>query len=156
VSAAAAVAVTIGGMLFSPAQVTVDPGDSVTWSNVDFAAHDVTSPSFASGSLGHFAGFTQRFDTPGTYMYACSLHPFMTGTVTVNEPSSEPLEFTVRLRGRRVTTDPAQPGKVAYLQRYAKKRWRKVAHVTLDAGGRGTFKRVSGRTRARVGSTYSR
>jgi hypothetical protein len=152
-----AVPVTIPAKLFSPAHVTIAPGDSVTWRNGDFANHDVRGPGFASPPLGRFAVFTQRFDTPGTYAYVCSLHPFMTGTVNVTEKPPANVAFTVKLDGMRVSTDPPQPGKLAYLQRYVKERfaWRKVTHVKLDANGRGTFRLVSGRTRALVDSTYS-
>jgi hypothetical protein len=155
--AALAVTVAIPGKLFSPAHVDIHPGDSVTWRNGDFAAHDVRSSAFASPQLSRFGAFTQRFDTPGTYTYTCSLHPFMTGTVNVIETPLPSATFTVKLAGMLVSTDPPQPGKTAYLQRYVKERfaWRRVTHVKLDANGRGTFRLVSGRTRALVGSTYS-
>jgi hypothetical protein len=152
-----AVPVTIPAKLFSPAQVTIAPGDSVTWRNGDFAVHDVRGPGFASPPINRFGVFTQRFDTPGTYTYVCSLHPFMTGSVNVTEKPAPGAAFTVKLDGMLVATDPPQPGKVAYLQRYVKERfaWRRVTHVKLDANGRATFRLVSGRTRALVGSTYS-
>jgi hypothetical protein len=81
----------------------------------------------------------------------------MTGTVNVTETPPPSTTFTVKLAGMIVSTDPPQPGRTAYLQRYVKERfaWRRVAHVELDANGRGTFRLVSGRTRALVGSTYS-
>jgi len=155
--AALAVMVAIPGKLFSPAQVTVAPGESVMWHNGDFAVHDVRGPGFASPRMNRFGSFTQRFDTPGSYSYVCSLHPFMTGVVNVVAPPPPSATLRVTLKGRRVSTDPPQPGKTAYLQRYVRERfaWRKVAHVKLDAHGRGTFRYVKGRTRALVGSTYS-
>ena len=84
--AALAVMVAIPGKLFSPAQVTVAPGESVMWRNGDFAVHDVRGPGFASPRMNRFGSFTQRFDTPGSYSYVCSLHPFMTGVVNVVAP----------------------------------------------------------------------
>jgi len=153
-----AVPVTIPAKLFSPAQVTIAPGDSVSWRNSDFVAHDVRGPGFASPAIARSGVFTQRFDTPGTYAYVCSLHPFMTGMITVRTPPPPSATITVKLVGSRVSTDPPQPGKVAYLQRYVRERfaWRRVTHVKLDGGGRGTFKYVRGRTRALVEATYSR
>jgi len=155
--AALAVTVAIPGKLFSPAHVTIAPGDSVSWRNGDFVTHDVRGPGFASPQIARFGTFTQRFDAPGAYAYVCSLHPFMTGTVNVAAPPPPSAAFTVKLDGMIVTTDPPQAGKVAYLQRYVRERfmWRRVSHVKLDASGRGTFRHVRGRTRALVGSTYS-
>jgi len=150
--------VDIPAKVFSPARVTIAPGDSVTWRNSDFAAHDIKGPGFASPQLARSGSFTQRFDTPGSYAYVCSLHPFMTGTITVApRPELPPGTFLVKLTGSTVTTDPPQPGKTAYLQRYVKERfaWRRVTHVKLDAAGKGTFKYVKGRTRALVEATYS-
>jgi hypothetical protein len=152
-----AVPVTIPAKLFSPAVVTIAPGDSVSWRNGDFAVHDVRGTGFASPPINRFGTFTQRFDTPGTYSYVCSLHPFMTGTVNVITAPGPGAGFTVKLDGMSVSTDPPQPGKVAYLQRYVRERfmWRRVTHVKLDANGRGTFKYVRGKIRALVGATYS-
>jgi hypothetical protein len=151
------VPVTIPAKLFSPTQVTVAAGNSVTWRNTDFVTHDVRGPGFASPPILRFGAFTQRFDAPGTFTYVCSLHPFMTGTVNVTAPPPPGSAFTVKLDGPRVSTDPPQPGRTAYLQRYVKERfaWRRVTHVRLDARGRGTFKHVPGKLRALVGSTYS-
>jgi plastocyanin len=36
------------------------------------------SPLLAPGET-----FTRTFDTPGVFPYLCSVHPFMTGSVTV-------------------------------------------------------------------------
>jgi len=68
---------------FSPAEVTVVAGDSVTWRNGDLVVHDVRGPGFNSGLIQRFMGFTQRFDTPGTQAYVCGLHPGMAGQVDV-------------------------------------------------------------------------
>jgi hypothetical protein len=152
-----AVPVTIPAKVFSPAHVTLAPGDAVTWRNSDFADHDVRGPGFASPRIARFGTFTQRFDAPGSYTYVCSLHPFMTGTITVQAPPPPSATLSVKLVGMTVTTDPPQPARIAYLQRYVKERfaWRNVTHVKLDANGRGTFRYVKGKTRALVGATYS-
>lgn len=70
---------------FLPPNVTVRRGASVTWSNEDEAVHTVTAAdnSWDSGRLAIGATFSQTFDTPGAYEYACSIHPAMKGTVTV-------------------------------------------------------------------------
>ena len=74
---------------FVPASVTVHPGDTITWSNDDTAAHTVTSGTAADGPDGNFdsslfmAGttFSHKFDTLGNYPYFCMVHPWMTGNV---------------------------------------------------------------------------
>ena len=76
---------------YIPASVSVNPGDTVTWSNDDTAAHTVTSGSAADGPDGIFdsslfmAGTTYEhtFDTLGEYPYFCMVHPWMVGTVLV-------------------------------------------------------------------------
>jgi plastocyanin len=81
-----AAAVTIAGFAFDPASITVAAGTTVTWTNTDSAAHTVrwddgTAPSGSLTSGG--APYTRTFDTPGTFAYACGIHPSMTGTVVV-------------------------------------------------------------------------
>jgi predicted secreted protein with PEFG-CTERM motif len=74
---------------FVPASVTVHPGDTVTWTNDDTAAHTVTSGTAKDGPDGNFdsslfmAGttFSHKFDTLGNYPYFCMVHPWMTGNV---------------------------------------------------------------------------
>ncbi|WP_261776899.1 cupredoxin domain-containing protein [Rhodococcoides kroppenstedtii] len=80
--------VTVADMAYSPATVTISPGDTVTWFfDDDRMAHNVVGIDNAS-SLLHSpmiaAGqFSQTFDDPGTYNYFCTVHPNMTGVVIV-------------------------------------------------------------------------
>ncbi|MEK0320701.1 MAG: plastocyanin/azurin family copper-binding protein, partial [Nitrosopumilus sp.] len=77
---------------YSPADVTINAGDTVHWMNVDTAAHTVTGGSPADGPSGVFdsslvmadAVYAFTFDEIGSYDYFCMIHPWMTGTVTVN------------------------------------------------------------------------
>jgi plastocyanin len=77
--------VSIEGFAFSPATVTVQVGDSVTWTNADATAHTATAGdgSFDTESIGPGESSTIAFDTAGTYAYVCSIHPTMSGTVVV-------------------------------------------------------------------------
>lgn len=76
---------------FIPAEVTVNVGDTVTWSNDDTAAHTVTSGTPSNGPDGIFDSslfmadttFSYTFDTAGEYNYFCMVHPWMTGKVNV-------------------------------------------------------------------------
>ncbi|MFX0580504.1 cupredoxin domain-containing protein [Nocardia nepalensis] len=83
----AAVTIDVADMKFSPADVTVKVGDTVTWKFKDSVPHTVqgigdkamgiNSPIFDKGEWSY------TFFAPGTYRYLCSLHPQMRGTVTV-------------------------------------------------------------------------
>ena len=66
-------------------QVTVAAGSTVTWTNKDDVPHTVVSDSgmFRSAALDTNESFSFRFDKPGTYRYACSIHPRMLGTIVV-------------------------------------------------------------------------
>jgi YVTN family beta-propeller protein len=78
-------AITIQGMAFSPLAVTVKAGETITWTNQDSITHTVTSndAKWDSGNLDPGKSFQFTFAQPGTYAYHCSIHPFMTGTITV-------------------------------------------------------------------------
>lgn len=72
---------------FTPATVSIRTGGTVTWSNSTGIAHTVSFaqvagapasiPSPAAGMQG------RTFPTGGQFPYACTIHPEMTGTVTV-------------------------------------------------------------------------
>ena len=78
-------------------EITVYPGDSITWSNGDSAFHTITSVSASSIETGDFkedglfdSGFftagksyTRQFNDQGDFYYYCTLHPYMNGVVHV-------------------------------------------------------------------------
>lgn len=80
-------AVTIKGFAFAPAALTVKVGTAVTWTNQDSDAHTVTSQDnggpLTSAALSTGQTYSYTFTKPGTYAYLCTIHPFMTATVTV-------------------------------------------------------------------------
>ena len=76
---------------YIPNTVPIKTGVTVTWKNVDTAAHTVTSQkvptsdlSFDSGMIMIGGSFNHKFDKAGTYDYYCMVHPWMTGKVTVS------------------------------------------------------------------------
>lgn len=78
--------VTIANLAFSPATVSVNVGDSVTWTHQDSGIpHTVTADSgaFNSGQLNSGQSFSQTFTSAGTVTYHCDIHPTMTGSVVV-------------------------------------------------------------------------
>ncbi|MGZ4849568.1 MAG: plastocyanin/azurin family copper-binding protein [Halobacteriota archaeon] len=75
----------MSGLSFQPAALTVQRGASVTWRNDDSVAHHIVSDTnaFSSSVLNPGNTYTYQFSQAGSYPYHCSIHPFMTGTVTV-------------------------------------------------------------------------
>jgi LPXTG-motif cell wall-anchored protein len=82
-AAASSGAVTIRDFEFTPSDVTVAEGGTVTWTNSGQAPHTVTSDGFDSGTLEAGDTYSETFDSAGTVSYRCNFHPEMTGTVTV-------------------------------------------------------------------------
>ena len=77
--------VNIKDFAFAPTATTVSVGTTVHWKNLDGEPHTVRSvdATFASGALDQNDSYTVKFDKPGTYRYACSIHPQMVGTIVV-------------------------------------------------------------------------
>jgi len=77
--------ITISGFAFSPATVTVSPGQAITFTNADAVTHTTTSVAGAwdSGFITPGGSYPLTLQQPGTYTYHCSIHPFMQGTVVV-------------------------------------------------------------------------
>jgi len=78
---------------YLPYSITISPGDTVEWNNVDSAAHTVTSGNISDGYDGIFDSslfmsgltFEFTFNEAGTFDYFCMVHPWMTGKVIVND-----------------------------------------------------------------------
>jgi plastocyanin len=81
--------VSIQDFFFSPANVSVEPGTTVTWVNEGNVPHTVTSDDgqFDSGVLMPGDSYTVMFKGQGTITYHCAIHPSMTGSVTVGRPA---------------------------------------------------------------------
>ena len=75
--------VEIEGFAFHPETITIDRGDSVSWTNQDSVVHTVTGPEFDSGLLSKGESYTVTFDQTGEFPYNCSIHPYMEGSVIV-------------------------------------------------------------------------
>lgn len=81
--------VAIAGFEFSPASITINVGDRVTWTNSDAVGHTATTTSgaFDTGNIAQGESASVRFTQPGTYRYVCTPHPSMTGTIRVRAAS---------------------------------------------------------------------
>ena len=78
--------IAIASFAFSPASVTVKAGTNVKWTNKDGAPHSIVSSDgqfTASSVLSNGGSYQFKFDKPGTYNYACGLHPSMSGQIIV-------------------------------------------------------------------------
>jgi len=83
--------VSIESNSFSPQYKTIAVGTTLKWINNDGNNHKVVSGPrgasdgiFSSGTLGPGDDFSYKFDRTGTFEYFCSIHPSVTGTITVN------------------------------------------------------------------------
>jgi LPXTG-motif cell wall-anchored protein len=83
--AAANGSVTIADFAFTPAQITIDEGDTVTWTNKGPTAHSATAPdgSFDTGIFPAGQSRSHTFNDAGTFSYICTPHPNMHGTIVV-------------------------------------------------------------------------
>ena len=77
--------VNIVNMSFSPSNLTVVAGTTVTWTNSDAMDHTVTSDTglFDSGDISDHKTYSRMFSTAGTFSYHCTIHPGMLGKITV-------------------------------------------------------------------------
>jgi len=83
--------VKIDNFTFNPPQVKVKAGTTVVWTNGDDIPHTVVSKTgaFRSKALDTDNTFSFTFTKPGNYIYFCSLHPHMTGTIVVEETTGD-------------------------------------------------------------------
>ena len=76
-------------MKFNPEDLTINVGDTVTWTNNDGMGHTATSTdgptSFDSGNIDTGATWSFTFTEAGTYNYKCDYHSSMTASITVVE-----------------------------------------------------------------------
>lgn len=87
---------TMGASAFSPNphSVSLAAGGKVVWANGDFTGdtyggsgttHHLVSnnPEFDTGDMAPLTAAQHTFTTAGSYGYHCTIHPSMTGTITV-------------------------------------------------------------------------
>jgi plastocyanin len=85
-SSGGGVAIKMQNIAFDPKAVTVKVGQKITWTNDDSTDHNVTAASgadFNSDDFGNGGTFSFTPDKAGTVKYECTIHPGMTGTLTV-------------------------------------------------------------------------
>src|SRR4051794_3377165 len=77
--------ITVSTLGFNPGSVTINPGDTVTWTNPDTATHQVTSKKagFSSPVLSTGQSFSFVFKSAGTFSIDEALNKKLHGTVVV-------------------------------------------------------------------------
>jgi len=80
--------INIKNMMFTPSQITVAKGGTVTWTNNDTTTHTVVDdlanvggPN--SGDIVPGATYSFKFNKTGSFQYHCRIHPSMRGTIVV-------------------------------------------------------------------------
>ena len=76
--------------------MNIQTNQVVLWNNVDSVAHTVTSgtpevgvlPVFDSKIIAGGEKFSFTFENQGVFDYFCTLHPWMTGTISVGTNDS--------------------------------------------------------------------
>ena len=80
--------VGIAEFLFGPEKITVQAGQTITWTNVDDSPHQVTvqgETTLRTPVVLRGQSTALKFDYPGSYGYICGLHPGMKGTIEVTK-----------------------------------------------------------------------
>jgi plastocyanin len=148
------VPVSIVSRAYQPAELMVEAGQTVVWTNRGFGPHTVTAAGgeFDSGRINAGESFKVTFTTPGTFAYACTIHPSMHGKVSVLVPGSLsaglPGALKVTLAKAHtahgaltlVRVQAPRPGASVLLQlRSPKGRWGTVRRAHLSAQGKATL-----------------
>jgi plastocyanin len=91
---AATKSVSIQNFAFNPSSISIHAGDTVKWTQNQIGeTHTVTSDDgrfTSSGDLNYTNTYSVTFTKAGTYNYMCSIHNYMTGTITVTGSTSTP------------------------------------------------------------------
>jgi LPXTG-motif cell wall-anchored protein len=89
--AAASGGVTIADFSFSPASLTINQGETVTWVNNGPTPHSATANngSFDTGILKAGQSGSHTFSQAGTFSYYCQPHPYMKATIVVQAAQTE-------------------------------------------------------------------
>ncbi len=76
--------VTIEGMKFAPAALTVKRGDTLVWDNRDLVPHTATARGvFDSGAIAPGTSWRMVAQKPGRYEVVCAFHPTMKAVLVI-------------------------------------------------------------------------
>ncbi len=83
VATAGTAQVLIKDFKFQPDSITIQKGDTVTWTHPGSASHTVKFADSESPVLKNGGTYSKTFDQTGTFDYSCGIHPYMKGKVIV-------------------------------------------------------------------------
>ena len=89
-ASAASAQISITDTGFQPASVSVQPGESLTFTNQASGPQSVTSDEglFDSGSIAPGGGFSMAIAVPGNHTYHSTVTPALTGVIQVASPAA--------------------------------------------------------------------
>ena len=78
---------------YLPYEEKLSGGEIILWTNIDSAAHTVTSGNPVEGKSDYFDSgiippgnnFSHKFEDAGLFQYYCELHPWMLGVISVGD-----------------------------------------------------------------------
>jgi plastocyanin len=79
----------VAGNEFEPRAISVQAGQTVTWTNEDGVPHNAVAKDGdgpRSELFGKGRTYSWKAATPGTIEYVCTVHPGMDGTIEVTAP----------------------------------------------------------------------
>jgi plastocyanin len=85
--ASGAVVVHMADINFKPEKTSAKVGETVCWVNDDDVQHDAVDEDgkqFASALFGKGKTFSWKAEKAGTVNYVCTVHPGMTGELTIS------------------------------------------------------------------------
>jgi plastocyanin len=153
--------VSIPGQFYSPGQLDVLAGTTVTWQNQDATTHTVTADdgTFDSGYVPPGGSYERLFSKPGVYAFHCTIHRFMQGVIRVYALVLSGPDHPLAAGTSVVLTGRAPAGsKSVVLEQLTGKGWRAVSQKALPPGGAFLFHAVASspaRYRARAGAVAS-
>ena len=83
-----AVVIEMVDIKFDPEEATAAVGQEICWVNEETIEHnavDEQGGTFKSELFGKGKTFTTTIDEPGTIDYVCTVHPGMTGKLTIEQ-----------------------------------------------------------------------
>mgnify|MGYP001404298828 CR=1 FL=1 len=75
--------VTIENFAFLPSNLIIKKGETVNWTNLDTAPHQIKETSFEGGVITTGQSYSHTFDSTGSFSYYCNIHTTMKGRIVV-------------------------------------------------------------------------
>jgi plastocyanin len=102
--------ITIDNFAFTPADISIPVGSTMTWTNLQSARHTTTSDTgvWDSDVMASQQSFEFTFDQPGDFAYHCDIHPEMVGVIHVLADAAAPEEVVADVAPVAVEEAPAE------------------------------------------------